>query len=400
MIYDDVTEDKKKVINDWELFVKNYKLPCTNFYLPITKINKSKIKNLENELFSITTMNFSEINHSAKSSSSTGYNVTSTISTSQTPCNSNSKNFFLQSNFSTNANSINNSKYATNRKHYSPEQIDSQKTSTINFYGGSPKILSTQYSGNNMNNYNSNSSVEKLIGNINNNHHNAANINTNPNLNSFNVANNPMPIIANYNSKNFSTNFTNLIFNKEATNVFNNNMNKIVINDLNNNNNHPIDNHIKNETKNFKNSQPNDEKDNKPISGLKCKEYEKPKRANSSVLRKFNNKQLQININPNLIPNANKNSIFNVPSTTNAKNTKLININPKPKIHFNKIDDSNESIRDIIRNLNEEKLSFNFNKKTERPVSFKFSDKIKRMDSGNVIILLFFIFKKYFIRLL
>ena len=386
MVYDDVTEDKKKIINDWEIFVKNYKLPCTNFHLPITKINKSKLNNLENELFSFTTINMSEVNYSAKSS--TGYNISSTISTSQTPCNSNSKNFFLQSNFSTNANTINNSKYASNRKHYSPDQIDSQKTSTINFYGGSPKILSTQNSGNNLNNYNSNSSVEKLLSNKNNNiYQNVQAVtinNNNSNINSFNVSNNPTPIIANSNSKNFSANFTNLIFNKDATNVFNNNLNGINIDDLNN-----INNHGKNEAKNYKNYKIHEEKDynknNKYSNGLSSKEKENSKRANSSIIRKFNNKQLQININPNLIPNANKNPVLNIPSTTNAKNSKSININHKSKIQFNKFDDSNESIIDIIRNLNEDRLFLNFNKKTERPISFRLSDKLKKMDSANVI---------------
>lgn len=384
MVYDDVIEGKKKVINDWEIFVKNYKLPCTNFYLPITKINKSKLHNLENELFSFSTVNFSEINHIAKSSCSTGYNINSTINTSQTPCNSNSKNFFLQSNFSTNANTINNSKYASNRKHHSPDQMDSQKTSTINFYGGSPKILSTQYSGNNFNNCNSNGSLEKLLNNINNNHHNiqTAIMNTNPNINTFIVSNIPTPIIGNPNSKNISANLTNLIFNKDASNVFNNNLNGIVINELNNN--HP-NNNAKQDLKSYNNKKLQEEKDTKHSGGLKSKEKDKPKRANSSVIRKFNNKQLQININPNLIPTANKNAVLNVPSTTNAKNTKSINIDPNHKIQLNKFDDSNESIRDIIRNLNEEKLFSNFNRKTERPISFKFSHKIKKIDSAHVI---------------
>lgn len=387
MIYDDVIEDKKKIINDWEIFVKNYKLPCTNFYLPITKINKIKMKNIEKELFSFISVYLYEANHNAKSITSNGYNITSTISTAQTPCNSNSKNFFLQSNFSTNANTINNSKYLSNRKHYSPEQIDTQKTSTINFYGGSPKVINSHYSGNNINNFNSNNSVEKLIGNTNyNNQPNSqtGSINTNPNINSFNISNNITPSIANSNPKTFGTNFTNLIFNKEASNVFHNNLNGIVINEpISNNNNNT--NQVKNEYKNFKNFKPTDEKENKLKNNIKIKENEKPKRANSSVIRKFNNKQLSININPNMIPNANKNTVVNGSSTTNAKNTKSININPKQKMHFNKFDDSNESIRDIIRNLNEEKFILNFNKKTERPISFKFSDKFKNIDAGNVI---------------
>jgi len=334
------------------------------------------------------------MNHSAKSSISTGYNIISTLSNFQTPCNSNSKNFFLQSNFSTNANTINNSKYASNRNHYSPDQIDSHKTSTINFYGGSPKILSTQFSGNNINNYNSNGSVEKLLSNINNNNnHNiqSAVISTNPNINSFNVSNNPTSIIGNSNSKNFSTNFTNLILNKDASNVFNNNLNGIIINELNiNNQNNYNKNLAKQEPKNIKNNKAYEEKDSKHAGGLKSKEMEKPKRANSSLIRKLNNKQLQININPNMIPNANKNVVLNVPSTTSAKNSKSININSKHKIQFNKFDDSNESIRDIIRNLNEEKLFLNFNKKTERPISFRFSDRIKKINSANANVIYYF----------
>jgi len=383
LVYEDVIEDKKKVINDWEIFVKNFKQPCTNFYLPISKINKGKLHNLENELFSFTSVNFSELNQSAKNSS-IGYNITSTISTSPTPCNSDSKKIFLQSNFSTNANTINNSKYASNRKHYSPDQIDSQKTSTINFYGGSPKILSTQYSGNNMNNYNPNGSVEKLLSNINNQHSGQEMIiNTNPNINSFNVFKNPTTIITNSNSKNFSANFSNMILNKDANNVFNNNLGGIIISDINSNSN----NQVKNEAKNIKKTQSLEDKDlnDRQTNVLKSKEMEKYKRAHSSIVRKLNNKQLQININPNLIPNTNRNAVLNVPSTTNAKNTKSINLNPKLKIQFNKFDDSNESIKDIIRNLNEEKLFFNFNKKTERPILFKISDKIKRTDTANVI---------------
>jgi len=314
---------------------------------------------LENDLFSYIT---------TKLPDNLNINMIPNLSPSQTPCNSNSKNFFLLSNFSTNANTTNNSKLNSNRKYHSPE-IDSKISSIINFQGGSPKILNTHYSGANLQSYNSNGS-----GNITNNLNNIyASLKTAINNTNTNIANmqqqfpyNPVPFIGNSNSKNFSLNFSNINLNTNA-NINNNDLNS--------------------QKKNMKKETKSNEKELKNDKEFYNFNMIKPKRPNSSAAKKINNKQLQIKINPNLIPSINRNSFLNIPSTTIAKNNLSININQRQKIVNDISEDSNESIRDIIRNLNEEKLNFNFFKKTEKPITFKFSekiDKMKKMQSGNV----------------
>jgi len=108
------------------------------------------------------------------------------------------------------------------------------------------------------------------------------------------------------------------------------------------------------------------------------------KRPNSSNAKKISNKQLNLNLNTNFPYNSSKINSLNMPSTTNAKNNNTVNINQNQKIQFNKSDDSNQTINDIIKNLNEEKISLNFNKKTDRPLTFKFAEKLKKMGSENV----------------
>lgn len=390
-------EEKKKVIQDWELFLKNFKFPCSNYFIPITKVDKRKLNDLENNLFSFTLNKYSEsksTNNIIDLNFNTG-NTAHNIITSCTPCNSSSKIFLFQSNnFSTNANTLNNSKNTSNRRYYSPEIIDSQKTSLMNFQGGSPKILNTHYSGiNSQNHISSNGSGNNFFNNINNaNYIQTAIMNTNSNMNSPNFSN--APVIIGANGKNYPPNFTNLIMNSN-TNLNSNNMNSCLVSNFNNlmnansnqvilnvnNNNNLNNNEINHFKKNFKYQKNSKEKE---IKNNDIKSKEKLKRPNSSNAKKISNKQLNLNLNTNFPYNSSKINSLNMPSTTNAKNNNTVNINQNQKIQFNKSDDSNQTINDIIKNLNEEKISLNFNKKTDRPLTFKFAEKLKKMGSENV----------------
>jgi hypothetical protein len=57
LFYDDVIEEKKKLIQEWESFVKNHKLSCINtILLPCLKIDKERIKGVEHKLFHLDTV--------------------------------------------------------------------------------------------------------------------------------------------------------------------------------------------------------------------------------------------------------------------------------------------------------------------------------------------------------
>lgn len=366
LIYDDIIEEKKTIIQEWEIFLKNFKLPSFNFSFIETKIDHLKIINIDNSLFSFTKTKYPEttiakndLNENAKSNHLEKFNLlqTQAITISKTPCNSNSKIFFLSgtvsTNANTNANSLNFSKINSYRKVISPDNIPGKNAFSKHFRDGSPNNKNNQAHSPHQRNFNI------CLNNLNNRHSLEGNANNN------------------INSKNFPLNKANLIMNSlDDKNIRQQNNGNHIKNHYHNNIPHPATKLSKDDIIPIKN-------DSKEINSF---QPEKQKRSNSSITKKLANKQISINVNPNLLHN-NHRLLTNIPATTNRRSQD----NPqKPQTkNLNNCEDSNDSIRDIIKNLNEDKLYLNFNRKPEKPCStFKISGNLQKKDSTNVNIII------------